>query len=104
MGAGGAQATDTFWDSLDPFNQCRISALSRAPSDTVVPGAPTSTPSKRKRGAKWFHPDNPLFWFGAIGGVTVVAMAASTGTVGARAGAHVGPVAAEAEIGREGES
>jgi hypothetical protein len=111
VAAGAAQASDAFWSSLDPYSQVRLTALATAPTDIGrngqgEPGIGRSAGPGQASGrflAKFYHPDNPLFWFGLIGGLTVGAMALSTGTVGARAGAHVGPVAAEAELGHEHE-
>ncbi|MGH3180389.1 MAG: hypothetical protein ACRDOE_00540 [Streptosporangiaceae bacterium] len=101
----GANAAETFWDTLDPYSQCRVSSLYAAPPDaTASPGISRSAGPGRvseKVFAKVWHPDNPLFWFAALGGVTVLAMATSSGTVSAGARAKVGPVAAEAEVGNQ---
>ena len=101
--------TVAFWDTLDPYSQCRVSALARPPADAASPAPPSigrsMGPSRvaSRLTAKLWHPDNPLFWFGALGVVTVSGMALSSGRVNAGAHARVGPVAAEAEVGHEHE-
>ena len=62
-----------------------IPSLHAPGASTLGTGVVAGTPSPLDRnGAKPWHPDNPLFWFGVLGAVTF-------GLIGASTAVRVGP-------------
>lgn len=104
--AAANNGPDAFWNSLDPHSQTRIKVgLSVVPPADQPALANSGGPGQAGTGrllANVWHPDNPLCWFAGLAIVTAGAMALSSGTVRARAGAGVkaGPaeVSADASV------
>jgi len=66
------------WDMLDPFNQVRVVDTGPAAvKSSSTPGLAMISPNAVDHDPPW-HPDNPLFWFGAVLAVTFGLIAVST--------------------------
>lgn len=90
---------EAFWATLDPYYATRVSPMgSSAQSEPNLGTSAGPGPMSSRLSSDFWHPDNPLFWFGCLAVATVVGMAASTGKVSAGARAHVGPVAADVGV------
>lgn len=64
---------------------------------TPIPGIERSAVVAPADNAQPWHPDNPIFWFGAIAAATI-------GLIAANASIRVGPFRASAGAGKSGKS
>lgn len=86
------------WDALNPYHVFGMApdAATRGTAAPSTPsgGLPPSDGGVLDKGAKPWHPDSGLFWFGAF------LLATTAGLVGAHARVHAGPVHASGGIGK----
>lgn len=85
----------SYWQKMNPFDLVGLpGGLPAAAQTSTVPGIGRSTVG---HGADWddriWHPDNPMFWVGAVLAVTFGLIASSTSI-------RVGPFKASASAGK----
>lgn len=95
MAPSRGMVTPTSWDALNPYNLLGVKPAELvSPSDRSPAPLTSATGNALDRnGAKPWHPDNPLFWFGALAAVTF-------GFIGASTAVRLGPFKAAVKAGQ----
>ncbi len=83
------------YDTVDPYNLLGVKPAGMLNAHQVAPNSSLASASAsliEANGARIWHPDNPLFWFGGLLAVTL-------GLIGAATSVRVGPFKASLGAG-----